>query len=161
MRRREERKLGDLELQILNVLWERGPATVREVLEALRVEPRPVYTTVLTMMRLMHEKGILDRRERGRAHVYQARLRELRVKRGLLRDLIDSAFRGSAEAVLVRLLEDEKLSPEELARVKKLMAEQERGGSHECARVCRRRLGLLGAGGDMAAGRAGRVGLGL
>jgi len=128
MRRRSARRLGDLELQIMNVLWERGPSTVREVLESLPTQPRPAYTTVLTMMRLMHEKGYLDRRERGRAHVYQARLREQRVKRGLLRDLVEGAFRGSAEAVVVRLLEDERLSPEDLDRIKKLIAERERGG---------------------------------
>jgi predicted transcriptional regulator len=127
MRRRTERKLGDLELQILNVLWEAGPSTVRQVLEALSVEPKPAYTTVLTMMRLMHEKGYLDRRERGRAHVYQTRLRERRVKRGLLREMINGAFRGSAEALLVRLLEDENLSREELDRVRRLIAEKERG----------------------------------
>ena len=128
MRRRSARRLGDLELQILNVLWERGPSTVREVLESLPTQPRPAYTTVLTMMRLMHEKGYLDRRERGRAHVYQARLREQRVKRGLLRDLVEGAFRGSAEAVVIRLLEDEDLSREDLDRIKKLIAERERGG---------------------------------
>jgi predicted transcriptional regulator len=105
-------------------MWRRGPSTVREVLEALAVQPRPAYTTVLTMMRLMHEKGYLDRRERGRAHVYQARLREHRVKRGLLRNLIDTAFRGSPEALLVRLIEDEKLTAEELRRVKALLAKK-------------------------------------
>jgi len=125
MRRRAVPRLGDLELQILNVLWERGPATVREVLEALPVEPKPVYTTVLTMMRLMQEKGYLTRSEAARAHVYQARLRERPVKRGLLRGLVTNVFRGSAEAVLVRLLEDEKLSPEELARVREVIAARE------------------------------------
>ena len=128
MRRRANRKLGDLELQILNVLWERGPSTVRAVLEALTTEPRPAYTTVLTIIRLMHEKGYLTRREHGRAHVYRARLRERRVKRGLLRDFIEGAFRGSAEALLLRLLEDETLSREELDRIKRLIEEKERGG---------------------------------
>ena len=128
MRRRAGRKLGELELQILNILWQRGPSTVREVLDELSAEPRPAYTTVLTMMRLMHEKGYLDRRERGRAHIYQARLRERRVKRSLLRDLIDGAFRGSAEALVVRLLEDEDLSREELRRVRRLIEEKGRGG---------------------------------
>lgn len=128
MRRERERKLGNLELQILNVLWERGPSTVRETLEALPVEPKPAYTTVLTMMRLMHEKGYLTRRERGRAHVYHARLRERRVKQNLLRSLVDTAFRGSAEALLVRLIEDEKLSARELERIKKLIESKERGG---------------------------------
>jgi len=134
MRRRTERKLGDLELQILNVLWEAGPSTVRQVLEALSVQPKPAYTTVLTMMRLMHEKGYLDRREQGRAHVYQAKLREKPTKRTLLETLIDTAFQGSAEALMVRLIEDEKLSPDEIERVKKLIAEQERRGKRDAHR---------------------------
>ena len=125
MRTRERPRLGDLELRILNVLWEQGPATVRTVLEALPERGRPAYTTVLTMMRLMHEKGYLDREERGKAHVYRPRLQERRVKRGLLRGLIDGAFRGSAEALLVRLLEEERLSPAELARIRQLIDEQE------------------------------------
>jgi predicted transcriptional regulator len=112
----------------MNVLWERGPSTVREVLEALPVRPRPAYTTVLTMMRLMHEKGYLDRREQGRAHVYQARLREQTVKRGLVRTFVNTAFRGSAEAVVVRLLEDEALTREELERIRRLIDECEQGG---------------------------------
>jgi len=127
MRRQPGRKLGELELRILNILWQRGPSTVREVLDEVPAEPRPAYTTVLTMMRLMHEKGYLDRREQGRAHIYQARLRERRVKRSLLRDLIDGAFRGSAEALVVRLLEDEDLSREELRRVRRLIEEKGRG----------------------------------
>jgi len=133
-RRREERKLGELELRIMNVLWQRGPSTVREVLEALSVRPRPAYTTVLTMMRLMYEKGYLDRREQGRAHVYQAKLRERPTKGTLLKGLIDSAFGGSAEALMVRLIEDEKLSPEEIERVKKLIAEHERRGNKDVHR---------------------------
>ena len=127
-RRREERKLGELELRIMNVLWERGPSTVREVLETLPTLPRLAYTTVLTMMRLMHEKGYLDRREQGRAHVYQARLREQAVKRGLVRTMVNTVFRGSAEAAVVRLLEDEKLTAEELARIRKVIDEFEQGG---------------------------------
>jgi BlaI family penicillinase repressor len=125
-RMRGPRKLGDLELQILNVLWAQGPSTVREVLEALPNRPRPRYTTVLTMMRVMHEKGYLTRETRARAHTYRARLQERRVKRGLLQRLIDSAFRGSVEAVLVGLLEDQRLTPEQLARVRELIAERER-----------------------------------
>lgn len=124
MRRRAERKLGDLELQILNVLWGRGPSTVRDVLEQLDVEPRPTYMTVLIMMRHMYEKGYLDRDERGRAHIYRARLQERSVKRGLLRDLIAGAFRGSPEALVVRLLEDPSLSDEEMDRIRKLIAKR-------------------------------------
>ena len=126
MGKRSGRKLGNLELRILNVLWESGQSTVRDVLETLQVKPRPAYTTVLTIMRLMHEKGYLTRKERGRAHVYQARLREQSVKQGILRDLRDSVFRGSAQALMVRLLEDEQLSAEDLAQVKELIEARER-----------------------------------
>ncbi|MFB3882590.1 MAG: BlaI/MecI/CopY family transcriptional regulator [Armatimonadota bacterium] len=127
-RRREERRLGELELRIMNVLWEQGPSTVREVLEALPARPRPAYTTVLTMMRLMHEKGYLDRREQGKAHVYQPRLREQVVKGRLVRTMVNTVFRGSAEAAVVRLLEDEKLTAEELQRIRKVIDEFEQGG---------------------------------
>ena len=121
-------RIGGLEMKILNVLWHRGPSTVREVLEDLRVKPTPVYTTVLTIMRLMHEKGYLERRENGRAHIYRPLLQEQRVKRGLLREVIDGAFHGSAEALMVRLLEDEELSSEELQRIKKVITQKEREG---------------------------------
>jgi predicted transcriptional regulator len=126
MRTRRRPRLGELELKILNVLWARGPATVREVLQALPGQPRPAYTTILTMLRLMHEKGYLDRDERGKAHVYAPRVREASVKRGLLRGLLENAFGGSAEALLVQLFEVERLSREELDRVKRLIAEKER-----------------------------------
>jgi|WetSurMetagenome_2_1015567.scaffolds.fasta_scaffold130329_2 BlaI family transcriptional regulator, penicillinase repressor len=121
MAKRTEAKLGDLELQILNILWKNGPLSVREVLEELPEEPRQLYNTVLTMMRIMHEKGYLDRKEEGRAHIYQARLREKNVKDGLLRSLINSAFRGSYEALLVHILQEEKISREELDRVRELI----------------------------------------
>jgi BlaI family transcriptional regulator, penicillinase repressor len=124
MRKTSERKLGDLELQILNILWAQGASTVRQVLEALPLAPRPAYTTVLTMMRLMEEKGYLTRKEQGRAHIYTARLQEKRIKRGLLHNLINNAFRGSSEALLVHLLEDKEMSEEELARVRYLIARQ-------------------------------------
>ncbi len=124
MRKRTEPKLGDMELQILNILWERGPCTVREVLEALENKPKPVYTSILTMMRYMHEKGYLDRKDQNRSHIYSARLREQKVKGGLLRDLIDRAFHGSPEALLIRLVEDEYLSEEESNRIQRLFAEK-------------------------------------
>jgi len=123
---RNQPRLGDLELHIMNALWERGPSTVREVLEALPLRPRPAYTTVLTMMRIMQDKGYLTRSEKARAHVYQARLSEQPIKRGLLRKLVHGVFRGSTEAVLVGLLREEKLSREELGRVRELIEEMER-----------------------------------
>lgn len=124
MPKQPERKLGSLELQILNVLWERGPSTVRQVLEQLVVEPSPSYMTVLIMMRLMHEKGYLDRDERDRAHIYRARVQERSVKRGLVRDFVRDAFRGSPEALVVRLLDDPTLTDEELDRIREILDEK-------------------------------------
>lgn len=127
MRKKADKNPSELELQILNVLWERGALTVREVLEALPVQPQPAYTTVLTMMRLMHEKGYLTRREQGKAHLYQAKLREQPVKQGLLHSLLNAGFRGSVEEMMVRLLEDEEISRGELSRIKQLIEQKERG----------------------------------
>jgi len=121
MLKRIDKKLGDLELQILNIIWEQGPSTVRQVLEALKAEPKPVYTTVLTMMRLMEEKGYLSRQGRGRAHVYSARLQEKSIKKGLLQKFINNAFRGSSEELVLHLLEDKNLSKEELERIRSLI----------------------------------------
>jgi predicted transcriptional regulator len=126
MRRRTTPKLSDLELQIMNVLWERGPSTVREVLEALPLRPRPTYTTVLTIMRIMQGKGYVTRSEKSRAHIYQARLAEHPVKENLLRHLVQRAFCGSTEAVMMRLLERKELSREELARLKEMIEQMER-----------------------------------
>jgi predicted transcriptional regulator len=128
MRRRTERKLGDLELQLLNVIWERGPSTVREVLEQLELTPQPTYMTVLIMMRSMHEKGYLDRDERDRAHVYRARLQERSVKRGLVRDFVRDAFRGDPEALVVGLLDDASLTDEELRRIRALLGKRGKKG---------------------------------
>jgi len=126
MRKRTEPKLGDLELQILNILWKRGPCSVRDVVEALPAEHKQLYTSVLTMMRIMHEKGYLDRREKGRAHIYSACLKEKNVKDGLLRNLINSAFRGSYESLLVHLLSEKKISRKELARIQQLIEKEEK-----------------------------------
>jgi predicted transcriptional regulator len=126
MRKREQPKFGDLEMHIMNLLWDRGPSTVREVAGALSLDPPPAYTTVLTMLRVMQEKGFVDRDESGKAHVYQACVPERQVKRNLLRDVVRTAFRGSPEALLLRLLEDEKLSADELARIQALIERKSR-----------------------------------
>src|SRR5260370_33324489 len=82
----------DSELAILNVLWERGPSTVREVNEALSESG---YTTVLKMLQIMTDKGLVVRDETERAHVYAAAISEQRTQRQLLADLMDPAFGGS------------------------------------------------------------------
>jgi predicted transcriptional regulator len=111
----------DAELRILRVLWERGASTVREVLEELPGE-RPVgYTTVLKLLQIMHEKGLVARDEGARTHVYTARVAEQRTERRLVSDLIERAFSGSAATLVMRALSDRPATAEELEEIRRLI----------------------------------------
>lgn len=109
----------DAELEILRVLWAHGPATVREVKE--RLEADQGYTTVLKHLQLMHEKGLVDRDESGRAHVYAAATAEADTQRRLVRDLLDRAFGGSAQQLVMRALSAEQVSDDELEQIRALL----------------------------------------
>ncbi len=113
----------DGELAILRVLWERGDSTVREVHETLnRHEPEGTgYTTVLKLMQIMTEKGLVERDESQRAHVYRARATEQRTQRQLVTDLVDRAFGGSPARLAMQALSAKKTSPEELAELRRLL----------------------------------------
>ena len=117
----------DAELEILNVLWEHGPATVRQVHDALGHERATGYTTTLKLMQIMTDKGLLSRNESQRAHVYQATLPREKTLMELTRDLLDRAFGGSAERLVMHALRAKKVSPKELDRVRKILDESERG----------------------------------
>src|SRR5438876_911488 len=106
------------ELAILRVLWRRGPSTVRAVLEELNQIQETGYTTVLKMMQIMTEKGLLARDDAGRTHIYEPRLPEEETQRQLLRDLLDSAFNGSAKKLVMQALSSKKASPRELAEIR-------------------------------------------
>jgi len=113
------------ELEILRVLWQRGPSTVREV-HATLTEARPTgYTTVLKMLQIMTDKKLVSRDESQRAHVYSARLPEAQTQRQLVRDLLERAFDGSAMKLVMHALADRSASPEEIARIRKLLDEIE------------------------------------
>jgi BlaI family transcriptional regulator, penicillinase repressor len=116
----------DAELAILNVLWSKGSATVREVHEALG-EADTGYTTVLKTMQIMTQKGLVSRDESERSHVYRAAVNQEPTQRRLLRDLIDRAFGGSAPTLAMRALSVAPASKEELAEVRALLDELERG----------------------------------
>lgn len=112
----------DAELAILNVLWERGPSTVREVNEAL---PGSGYTTVLKMLQIMTDKGLVVRDESERAHVYTARHSEQRTQRQLLADLMDRAFGGSPAKLVMQALSGRKASSEDLNAIRELLDQLE------------------------------------
>lgn len=109
------------ELSILAVLWRRGPSTVREVHEALKDAQDTGYTTVLKLMQIMAQKGLVTRDESQRSHVYRALVSEEQAQRGLLTDLMDKAFSGSAAQLVMRALSSERASREELAEIRALL----------------------------------------
>jgi len=116
----------EAELAILNILWATGPATVREVHDAL-IGKQIGYTTVLKQMQLMAEKGLLDRSERFRSHVYNARLPKERTQQLLASNLLQRAFDGSAKSLVLGALSSKKVSPAELAEIRQLLDQIEKG----------------------------------
>ena len=109
----------DAELAILRVLWERGPSTVRQVHDVLARDRQAAYTTSLKLLQIMTEKGLVDRDERDRTHVYRARLSEEQTQRQLVRDLLDRAFGGSSMKLMLQALATKRASSEELRDIRK------------------------------------------
>lgn len=108
----------DAELAILRVLWERGPSTVREVHEALADSG---YTTVLKMLQIMTDKGLVVRDESERAHVYASSISEQRTQRQLLADLMDRAFGGSPTKLVMQALSGRKANAADLNAIRELL----------------------------------------
>jgi len=115
----------DSELAILRVLWEHGPRTVRQVNEEINRNRKTGYTTTLKLMQIMHEKGLLVRDTEVWPHVYQAQYQQEQTQSELLGKVLDRAFSGSAEKLVMRLLGSRKVSREELDRIKKMLDEFE------------------------------------
>ena len=113
----------DAELEILRVLWERGPSTVRQVHEALAGTRETGYTTTLKLMQIMADKRLVSRDESSRTHVYTESVSEEHTQRQLLNDLMDRAFGGSAAALVLRALSSRSTSDEELLEIRKLIDE--------------------------------------
>jgi len=117
----------DAELAILHVLWKHGPCTVRRVHEVLSTRRPTGYTTALKLMQIMTDKGLLDRDESHRTHVYRPRVTVEEVQRGLVGDLLDRAFAGAADQLVLQALSARKISRGELARIRELLDQIERG----------------------------------
>lgn len=113
----------DAELAILRVLWRRGPSTVRDVQGELNHKRRTGYTTALKLLQIMTEKGLVRRDETDRAHVYEARLTEEKTQRQLVRDLLERAFGGAHQKLVMQVLRARKkpLTPEQLDEIRKLL----------------------------------------
>jgi len=126
-RRPDPPRPTEAELEILTVLWSRGPSTVREVHEAVVARRPAQYTTVLKMLQIMTDKGLVSRDEKLRAHRYQASRPQEWTQRQLAGDLLRRAFAGSAKSLMLGALAARKTSKEELAEMRKLLDEYERG----------------------------------
>ncbi len=113
------------ELEILRVLWERGPSTVRDVREALREKKDLGYTTVLKLLQIMTAKGTVRRNEEQRAHVYEACQPATETKRQLVGDVLQRVFEGSASELMIHALEGRRTSKEELGELRRLLDEYE------------------------------------
>ena len=125
MARKANHHPTDAELAILRVLWQRGPSTVRQVHEAMAGDEGVGYTTVLKMLQIMADKGLVERDASERAHVFRARDSEATTQGGLIGDLLDKAFDGSASRLVMRALTSRPAPPEELAEIRRLLDQME------------------------------------
>ncbi|MEN6424878.1 MAG: BlaI/MecI/CopY family transcriptional regulator [Phycisphaerales bacterium] len=119
------------ELEVLRVIWERGPSTVREVMTALHQDRPRAYTSVMSLMNVMVEKDLLGTKAKGRAFLYSAKISQARTQSEIVKDLLGRVFDGSASALVTHLLEQAKPDSEELDEIQKTIAEfaRKKGGA--------------------------------
>jgi predicted transcriptional regulator len=124
-------KITESELEILQVLWQKGEASVREINDALNLKREVGYTTTLKMMQLMFEKNMLTRDETQRTHIYKARISEADTQKTLTEKLLETAFGGSALKLVMQALGNHKTSKEELNEIKNLIQKIENRNGNE------------------------------
>ena len=125
MARRKTARPTDRELTILRILWDNGPSTVRQVNEVMSQDEDTGYTTTLKLMQIMTEKGLVLRDDSQFKHVYRPALTEEKAQKQLVGDLLERAFSGSAEKLVMRALSAKKVSAKELASIRKMLDEFE------------------------------------
>jgi predicted transcriptional regulator len=118
--------LTDQELEIMKIVWVRGSATVRDVYEELLRRRKIAYTTVMTMMGILEQKGHLMKSADERAYVYRPAQPQREVVGNMVHDFLKRVFNGSAKPLLIQLVEDKKLTPDELDEIRKLLKEKRR-----------------------------------
>jgi len=114
------------ELEILSVLWKLGQATVREVFEIVNEQRPASYTTVLKLMQIMHEEGLVERDAANKAHVYRAKIKQNETGRQMLSDVLQKVFGGSALKLVQQVLEAETTSAEEMTEIRKMIERAEK-----------------------------------
>jgi len=121
MARKKAPHLTEGELKIMRLVWELGEATVSGVIAAMPRGKRPAYNTVLTIMRILEQKGYLRHVKEGRAHVYRPVVSRSQARRKAVRHMVAGLFENSPEQLLLSILENERLSPAEIARLKQMI----------------------------------------
>lgn len=116
----------DVELSILRVLWDLGPSTVRQIHQVLSAERELTYTGVLRMLQVMFEKGLVKRDERERSHVYRPAHAQAAMQSGLVTDLMDRAFKGSAKELVLAALKSGSVSAKERTEIRAMFAKEEK-----------------------------------
>jgi len=119
-----EIRLGRLELQIMNVVWDKGQATVHDVKDVISHGRKPAYSTILTMMRKLEAKGYLSHDVDDRTYVYRPTISRQTVRQGVIGDLLDRLFEGSPSLLLNSLVEQNRVSEKELREIRKLISQR-------------------------------------
>jgi len=119
--RKQSPTLTEAELRIMNVLWQKGPGTVQQVLEWLPEKPALAYNTVLTTVRILEKKGYVGHAKDGRAHLYEPLIERQEATRSEIRHLVSRFFRNSHDALVLNILEDQEIEGEEVARLRKML----------------------------------------
>jgi BlaI family penicillinase repressor len=120
--------LTEQELEIMKIVWQRERATVRDVYEELLERRKIAYTTVMTMMKILAHKKYLRKSQEDRAYVYQPTKPKNQVIKGMVREFVNRVFNGSAEPLLVHLMEDRKLSGKDLEEISRMIREDRQNG---------------------------------
>jgi BlaI family penicillinase repressor len=126
--RKSSETLTEAELKIMQVIWQKGPGTVQQILDALIDPPVLAYNTVLTTIRILERKGYVQHSKDGRAHVYRTMVERDEASRSEIRHLVGRFFRNSHEDLVLNILEEGGIAPEELKRLKEML-EQSDGGA--------------------------------
>lgn len=119
MPRHRQETPTEVELEILHVLWEHEPATVRDVVDVLNQQRPRAYTSILSMLNVMYDKGLVKRTMQGRAHVYRAKVSREKTLGGVVKDLLRRAFQGSTTSLITQVLEQSNPSPAELDEIRR------------------------------------------
>ncbi|HTW81124.1 MAG TPA: BlaI/MecI/CopY family transcriptional regulator [Terracidiphilus sp.] len=131
MARRRSEILTEAELRIMQVLWQKGTATVQQILDALATDPPLAYNSVLTTIRILERKGYVEHSPEGRAHLYRPVVEQAEASRSEIRHLVGRFFRNSHEDLVLNILEDRGIGAEELKRLRKMLEQSREDAGRE------------------------------